>query len=312
VPGKPGRVVVTGGAGFIGSHVADAFLADGAKVLVIDDLSSGREENVPAPAELQRVDIVEAQQLRKAIEGFAPDVVCHLAAQASVTVSVERPEHDLEVNVRGTLNVLEATRAAETFVVFASTGGAIYGDEAPIPTPETADRHPVSPYGTSKLAAEEYVATWSRLHGMPNVTLRLGNVYGPRQEPHGEAGVVAIFSDHLLREAAPTVYGNGEQSRDYVHVSDVVDAFRAAASSGAPGLFNVGTGIETSVNRLLDILQSAAGTALEPRFEPLRSGELIRSALDAGRLRGELGWLPRVPAEEGLAATLGEYAAAAS
>jgi UDP-glucose 4-epimerase len=312
VQGKPGRVVVTGGAGFIGSHVADAFLADGAKVLVIDDLSSGREENVPAAAELQPVDIVDAQQLRKAIEGFAPDVVCHLAAQASVTVSVERPEHDLEVNVRGTLNVLEATRAAETFVVFASTGGAIYGDEAPIPTPETADRHPVSPYGTSKLAAEEYVATWSRLHGMPNVTLRLGNVYGPRQEPHGEAGVVAIFSDHLLREAAPTVYGNGEQSRDYVHVSDVVDAFRAAASSGAPGLFNVGTGIETSVNRLLDILQSAAGTALEPRFEPLRSGELIRSALDAGRLRGELGWLPRVPAEEGLAATLGEYAAAAS
>ena len=309
---QPTRVVVTGGAGFIGSHVADAFLSGGAQVLILDDLSSGRKENVAPAAEFERLDIVDAEALGSAIEAFQPDAICHLAAQASVTYSVRRPEHDLTVNVLGTLNVLEAARAAETFVVFASTGGAIYGDDAPIPTPETAHRHPASPYGTSKLAAEEYVATWSRLHGMPNVTLRLGNVYGPRQEPHGEAGVVAIFSDHLLREAAPTIYGNGEQSRDYVHVSDVADAFRAAASSGAPGLFNVGTGIETSVNRLLEILQSAAGTTLEPRFEPLRSGELLRSALDAGRLRGELGWTPRVSVEEGLAATLEEYNATSS
>jgi UDP-glucose 4-epimerase len=312
VAGKPGRVVVTGGAGFIGSHVADAFLADGADVLVIDDLSTGLAENVPTAADLEQLDILESAKLADAIGAFGPNVVCHLAAQASVTVSVERPEHDLDVNVRGTLNLCEAARAAGASVIFASTGGALYGNDAPLPTPESFPPEPLAPYGASKQAGEAYVSTWGRLHGMPNVTLRLGNVYGPRQVPHGEAGVVAIFSDHLLRNAAPRIYGDGEQTRDYVHVSDVADAFCTAAGSRAPGLFNVGTGVETSVNRLLDVLQSAAGTTLEPRFEPLRAGELLRSALDAGRLRRELGWVPLVPAEEGLAATLAQYAAARS
>lgn len=308
MPAEPTRVVVTGGAGFVGSHVADGFLARGAAVLVVDDLSSGREENVPRAAELERLDIRDAPALLRVVESFGPGVVSHLAAQASVTASVREPAHDLAVNVLGTLNVLEAARACGARVVFASTGGAIYGDDAAVPTPETAARQPASPYGTSKLAAEEYVETWSRLHGLPNVTLRLGNVYGPRQVPHGEAGVVAIFCDHLLRGVAPTVYGDGTQTRDYVHVSDVVEAFVAAAAAPAPGVFNVGTGVETSVNRLLELLQEVAGTELNPRFEPLRPGELLRSALDAARLRRELGWEPRVAAAEGIAATFEEYA----
>ena len=308
MPGKPGRVVVTGGAGFIGSHVADAFLADGAKVLVIDDLSSGREENVPAAAELQRVDIVDTQQLRKAIEGFAPDVVCHLAAQASVTVSVERPEHDLEVNVRGTLIVCEAAHDAGAPVVFASTGGAIYGNDAPLPTPESFPPQPLAPYGASKLAGEAYVATWGRLHALPNVVLRLGNVYGPRQQPHGEAGVVAIFSDRLARGEPIVVYGFGEPTRDYVHVSDAARAFVTAAATGRAGTFNVGTARETSVLELLEILQREAGTEVEPELQPLRAGELERSALDATAIGRELGWRAEVTVEQGLPDTFRSFA----
>ena len=308
MPGKPERVVVTGGAGFIGSHVADAFLADGATVLVIDDLSSGREENVNAAAELQRVDIVDEQLLRKAIEGFAPDVVCHLAAQASVTVSVERPEHDLEVNVRGTLIVCEAARDAGAPVVFASTGGAIYGNDAPLPTPESFPPQPLAPYGASKLAGEAYVATWGRLHGLPNVVLRLGNVYGPRQQPHGEAGVVAIFSDRLARGDPIVVYGFGKPTRDYVHVSDVARAFVTAAAAGRPGTFNVGTARETSVLELLAVLQREAGTEVEPELQPLRSGELERSALDATAIARGLAWNAEVTVEQGLPETFRAFA----
>ncbi len=307
VPGKPGRVVVTGGAGFIGSHVADAFLADGATVLVIDDLSTGLEANVPAAAELQRVDIVDARQLREALDGFNPDVVCHLAAQASVTVSVERPEHDLEVNVRGTLIVCEAARAAGAPVVFASTGGAIYGNDAPLPTPESFPPAPLAPYGASKLAGEAYVATWGRLHGLPNVVLRLGNVYGPRQQPHGEAGVVAIFSNRLARGEQLVVYGFGEPTRDYVHVSDVARAFATAASAGRSGTFNVGTARETSVLELLEILQREAGTGVQPELMPLRPGELERSALDPSATERELGWRAEIAVEQGLPETFREF-----
>jgi UDP-glucose 4-epimerase len=309
VPGKPGRIVVTGGAGFIGSHVADAFLADGAAVLVIDDLSTGRQENIPAAAEFELLDIVDASQLRDTIERFRPDVVCHLAAQASVTVSVERPEHDLEVNVRGTLLVCEAARAASAAVVFASTGGAIYGNAAPLPTPESFPPEPLAPYGASKLAGEAYVATWGRLHGLPNVVLRLGNVYGPRQQPHGEAGVVAIFSDRLARGENVVVYGFGEPTRDYVHVGDVARAFVVAAAEGRPGTFNVGTARETSVLELLELLQREAGTTVEPELKPLRAGELERSALDPTSIGRELGWHAELTVEQGLAQTFRAFAA---
>lgn len=301
---------MTGGAGFIGSHVADAFLADSAAVLVLDDLSTGLEENVPAGAELARVDVVDARRVNEAIESFDPDVVCHLAAQASVTVSVDRPEHDLEVNVHGTLVVCEAARAANAPVVFASTGGAIYGNEAPLPTPESFPPAPLAPYGASKLAGEAYVATWGRMHGLPNVVLRLGNVYGPRQQPHGEAGVVAIFSDRLSRGEPVVVYGFGEPTRDYVHVGDVARAFVTAASAGRPGTFNVGSARETSVLELLEILQREAGTELEPELKPLRAGELERSALDPERIRRELGWRAEIAVEQGLAETFRAFAAA--
>jgi UDP-glucose 4-epimerase len=233
--------------------------------------------------------------------------VCHLAAQASVTVSVREPELDLAVNVRGTFNVLEAARAHGAHVVFASTGGALYGDDAPLPSPESVSPQPLAPYGASKLAAEAYVATWGRLHDLPNVVLRLGNVYGPRQTPHGEAGVVAIFSDRLRREEAPVVYGNGLQTRDYIHVADVAAAFLAAAEGRRAATYNVGWGQERTVLELLAVLQRAAGTAIEPVFEPLRPGELMRSALDPTALRAA-GWAPTIAFDEGVAETFATYA----
>lgn len=300
------RVVVTGGAGFIGSHVCDRFLAGGHEVVALDDLSTGLRENVPAGARLEVADVADAAAVERVFSSFEPELVCHLAAQASVTVSVRRPEHDLDVNVRGTFNLLQAAQAARAPLVFASTGGALYGDEAPVPTREDdVAPKPLAPYGASKLAAEAYVGTWGRLHDLPNVVLRLGNVYGPRQTPHGEAGVVAIFSDRLLRGERPVVYGDGLQTRDYIHVTDVAAAFEVAAAHGG-GTYNVGCGRERTVLELLEVLQRAAGTALEPEHEPLRRGELKRSALESSRLRA-LGWAPRVGFEEGLAATLDTY-----
>jgi UDP-glucose 4-epimerase len=300
------RAIVTGGAGFIGSHVCDRFIAGGYEVVAMDDLSTGRRENVTSRAELEVVDIVDSALVARVVEQFAPTIVCHLAAQASVTVSVRDPERDLDVNVRGTFNVLRAAQKAGARVVFASTGGALYGDEAPVPTREDdVSPQPLAPYGASKLAAEAYVGTWGRLHEISNVVLRLGNVYGPRQTPHGEAGVVAIFSDRLLRGERPVVFGDGLQTRDYIHVTDVASAFQIAGEHGA-GTYNVGCGRERTVMELLDVLQRAAGTSVEPVHEPLRRGELKRSALDSSRLRG-LGWEPSVGFEEGLAATLDTY-----
>jgi UDP-glucose 4-epimerase len=303
------RVVVTGGAGFIGSHVADAFLARGDEVLVIDDLSAGRKENVPAGAALEQVDIVAAEALGRAFESFEPTLVCHLAAQASVTVSVQRPEHDLDVNVRGTLNVLTAATRAGASLVFASTGGALYGNGAPLPTPEESATEPLSPYGASKLAGEAYVSTWARLHDAPHVILRLANVYGPRQSPHGEAGVVAIFSNALLRGEPPPLRGDGAPTRDYVHVTDIAQAFVAAANGGNAGTFNVGSGRQTSTAQLLELLQAAAGTELEPVHEPLQSGELRTSALDASRIERELGWRPTIDVERGIRESFDWYKA---
>jgi len=302
------RAVITGGAGFIGSHVVDLFVAEGYDVVAIDDLSTGNEANVAEQARLEQLDIVDAARVEEVISSLRPGVVCHLAAQASVTVSVQQPDRDLEVNVRGTLNVCDAARQAGARVVFASTGGALYGDDVPLPTPEEVPARPLAPYGASKLAAEAYVATWGRLHGIANVVLRLGNVYGPRQSPHGEAGVVAIFSARLRSAEQPIVYGEGSPTRDYIHVSDVARAFLVAAEGGRAGTYNVGWGAETSVTELLDILQRIAGTSVEPRLEPLRPGELKRSALDASRIADELGWRPQVGLDEGLAATYASFA----
>lgn len=301
---------MTGGAGFIGSHVADAFVERGDEVLVVDDFSTGSRDYVPKQAKLAELDIADADRVQEAFADFAPEYICHLAAQASVTASVEDPAHDESVNVLGTLNVLEAAREVGAATVFASTGGALYGDEAPLPTPEEFQPQPGSPYGASKLAAEAYVGTWSRLYGRPNVVLRLGNVYGPRQEAHGEAGVVAIFSACLLEGRAPIVYGDGKPTRDYVYVGDVAEAFLVAARSGRAGTFNVGTGIATSVNDLLARLQDIAGTDVTPEQKPLRAGELQRSALDVSRIAHELDWKADVGLDEGLRLTYESFAAA--
>jgi len=287
---------VTGGAGFIGSHVVDALVARGDQVVVIDDLSKGRRENVPEDAVLEVVDVREP--LADLFEGA--EACFHLAAQADVRVSVERPDHDAAVNVLGTIQVLEAARRHGTQVVFASTGGAIYG-ECDGPAPEEAERRPLSPYGVSKLAGEEYVAAYNRLYGTRHVALRYGNVYGPRQDPQGEAGVVAIFLSRLAAGEAPPIYGDGRQTRDYVYAGDVARATLAAL--GHEGVFNVGTGAETSVVELYELCRRVAGSELEPVFADARLGELRRSVLDVSRAESELGWRPETSLEDGLRLT---------
>ena len=292
------RAIVTGGAGFIGSNLVDALLARGDEVHALDDLSKGSRENVTAPAELHVADIREPDAVFDAVR---PEVVFHLAAQADVRVSVDRPAHDADINVLGTIRILEAARRHGAKIVFASSGGAAYG-ECDGPATESAPLRPLAPYGTSKLCGEEYLATWNRLYGTAHVALRLGNVYGPRQMPHGEAGVVAIFMGLLRDGGAPTIFGDGSQTRDYVYVGDTADAMlRALEPDG--GVYNVGTGVETSVVDLYDAIRTAAGIDREPAFAPARLGELQRSVLDASLAGRELGWRPRHSLAEGLAET---------
>ncbi|MHB1538311.1 MAG: SDR family NAD(P)-dependent oxidoreductase [Solirubrobacteraceae bacterium] len=293
--------IVTGGAGFIGSHVVDALLDRGASVLVIDDLSSGRRENVDERAQLVQLDIVDRDAVHHAFERAQPRAVYHLAAQASVIVSVEDPQRDLAVNVAGTLNVLEAAATARAPVVFTSTGGALYGEDAPMPTSEDFLPGPLSPYGASKWAAECYVRSWALSSRVPNAICRLGNVYGPRQSPHGEAGVVAIFSHRLHNRSTATLFGHGTPTRDYVYVTDVVSALLAA--TGRLGTYNIATGIETDVATLWRELSSLSELAVEPELAELRPGELKRSCLDATRAQRELGWRPEVSISDGLALT---------
>ncbi|MFL5950148.1 MAG: NAD-dependent epimerase/dehydratase family protein [Gaiellaceae bacterium] len=293
------RAVVTGGAGFIGSNVVDALLARGDEVHVLDDLSRGRRENLGEGAQLHVGDI-----RRDAGALFAevrPDVCFHLAAQIDVRVSVERPDFDADINVVGTLHVLEAAREHGGRIVFSSTGGAIYG-ECDGPASEDHLRAPVAPYGVSKLAAEEYIAAYNRLYGNSHVALRYGNVFGPRQDPHGEAGVVAIFMNALRDGKTPRIYGDGEQTRDYVFVEDVVAATLAAAEHEG-GVFNVGTGVETSVLGLYDGIQRATGIERPPEHADARPGELQRSVLDPSRAERDLAWRPQRSLDEALAAT---------
>ena len=295
------RALVTGGAGFIGSHVVDALTARGDEVLVLDDLSSGRRENVASAAELVVADIRDEEAVGAAFAEQRPEACLHFAAQADVRVSVARPDYDCEVNVLGTIRLLEAAREHGARIVFASTGGALYG-ECGEPAPETAPRGPLAPYGASKLAAEEYLATYNRLYDTAHTSLRLGNVYGPRQDPHGEAGVVAIFLGKLANGEAPHVYGDGTQERDYVFVADVVAATLAALERPA-GVFNVGTGTATSVLDLLDACLRASEVEVEPVFDPPRLGELQRSVLDPGLAERELGFTAQTPFADGIAAT---------
>jgi UDP-glucose 4-epimerase len=293
--------IVTGGAGFIGSHLVDALLAEGKSVTVVDDLSTGDASRVAEGAELRELDIVDLPALSAVVDEVRPSAVYHLAAQASVVVSVEDPGRDCEVNVKGTLNVLEAAGRHGAPVVFTSTGGALYGDEAPMPTSEQTIPSPLSPYGASKWAAEAYVKTWSLSSGIPHAACRLGNVYGPRQNPHGEAGVVAILSHHLHTGQTPTLYGQGKPTRDYIYVEDVVRALLTA--TGRRGTYNIATGVETDVMTLWNILRETAGADIEPKLADLRPGELQHSRLDISLAERELGWRPQVPIAEGLRRT---------
>ncbi len=307
------RTLVTGGAGFIGSNLVDALVARGDDVTVLDDISTGRETNLDGARErgatLVRGDIRERDQVAAAMSEARPEVVFHLAAQIDVRKSVDDPAWDAQTNVVGTINVLEAARVAGVGrVVNTSTGGAIYGETENIPTAETEEPRPMAAYGQSKFCAERYCGWAQRLHGLSTVTVRLGNVYGPRQDPLGEAGVIAIYCGLLAGGGSPTIYGTGEQTRDYVYVGDVVAAQLAAAGAGeVHGEVNVGTGRETSVLQIVSALCEASGTAprdFEPIFAPGRAGEIDRSCLDVTLAREVLGWSAGVTIEDGLRSTL--------
>ncbi|MCG6987592.1 MAG: NAD-dependent epimerase/dehydratase family protein [Gemmatimonadetes bacterium] len=303
------RVLVTGGAGFIGSNVADAFLAAGDEVWVVDDLSSGKRRNVHADAHFVEMDIGNPA-LRDLFRDVRFDVVSHHAAQIDVRVSVADPQRDARINVMGLLNVTEAALEVGTRrVIFISSGGVVYGEPEEIPTPETAPKLPLSPYGVTKLTGELYLNYYRRVRGLEYVALRYSNVYGPRQDPHGEAGVIAIFCSRLLDGERLTIFGDGEQTRDYVFVGDVVAANLLAADvalspdGGLDGVaFNVGTGVGTSVNRLADVLEGVAGESPGREHREERRGELRHSTLDAGRIRAH-GWTPGHSLEEGLRRT---------
>ena len=295
------RAIVTGGAGFIGSHVSDALAARGDEVHVVDDLSSGRPENVSEGVALHELDI-RGDGLAELAREQRPEVVYHLAAQADVGTSVEQPAFDADVNVVGTIRVLEAARSVGARVVFASTGGAIYG-ECERPAREEDEPSPLSPYATSKFAGEQYLATWNRLYGTEHVACRLANVYGPRQLPSLEGGVVAVFLDRLRDGRETDVFGDGEQTRDFVYVGDVVEALLAAASAPGGGVFNVGTAVETSILELHRLCAETAGVDRRPRLAPERPGDVRHSVLDTSRAGRELDWQARTQLADGLVRT---------
>ena len=289
------RAIVTGGAGFIGSHLVDALVERADEVVIVDDLSSGRREHLNPNARFEERDI------RQSLDASDAEVVFHLAAQADVQTSMKRPDYDADVNVLGTVRVLEAARASGAQVVFTSTGGAIYG-ECDGPAGEEAPREPLSPYGIAKLCGEEYLRGWNRMHGSGNVVLRLANVYGPRQDAGLEGGVVAIFLERLAAGEETIIYGDGGQTRDFVYVGDVVQGLIAAAGRDG-GVFNVGTGDETTILDLHRVCAAVARAEREPRFEEARLGDVRRSVLDVSLAARELGWRPQVGLEDGLRLT---------
>jgi UDP-glucose 4-epimerase len=299
-----GRILVTGGAGFIGSTVADRFAGAGWDVAVLDDLSSGKRENVPERARFYPCDIRSAAAVEAVLQE-RPDVLCHHAAQIDVRRSMSDPKYDVDVNLGGLVNLLSAAaRAGVKHVLFASSGGAAYGETDRIPTPEDEPPRPVSVYGASKVASELFLGVWRASHGITFTALRYGNVYGPRQDPHGEAGVVAIFAGRLLSGEPCTINGDGGQTRDYVFVADVARANLLAAERRHDGAVNVGTGVETDVNQLYRVLADAAGVSVEARHGPGKPGEQRRSCIDATAASRLLGWRPEVAIEDGLRRTL--------
>jgi UDP-glucose 4-epimerase len=303
------QTLVTGGAGFIGSNIVDALLERGDQVTVVDNISTGRRENLTQAlergAELVEADIRDAEAMRELFARVKPEAVFHLAAQIDVRHSMADPAADARINVEGTINVLAASHEAGVKrFVNTSTGGAIYGEGQILPAPEDHPVAPEAPYGMSKFCAENYAAIYRRMHDLSTVSLRYGNVYGPRQDPLGEAGVIAIFCGKLLEGGQPIVYGDGKQTRDYVYVGDVVAANLAAIETDGPGPYNIGTGREVTVLEIIEVLSELAGTPFEARFEPARPGEVRHIALDTTRAREDLGWRARVDLNEGLRLTL--------
>ena len=303
------HALVTGGAGFIGSHLVDGLVARGDTVTVVDNLSAGRESNLAGAiargVTLHHADVRIAPALTSLAEAVKPDVIFHLAAQIDVRASLSDPAFDSRTNIEGTINVLEAARrVGARRVVLASTGGAIYGDTQRVPTPETVEALPMAAYGQSKYCAERYLGLYQRLYGLSTIALRFSNVYGPRQDPHGEAGVIAIFCGRLRRGARLTIYGDGTQTRDYIYVGDLVRALLRAGDADAGGVMNIGTEEETSVLELVRHLSALNGAVMpEPDFADARLGELARSCLDTTRARDALGWHATTPIADGLALT---------
>ena len=299
------RVLVTGGAGFIGSHTVDALVASGAHdVSILDDLSAGKRSQVNPAARFYHADIRNADEVAMIVAREKPELIVHLAAQMDVRRSVAQPVFDAMVNLVGFLNLIEAAREhGLRRVVFASTGGAIYGEQDQFPCDESHPQRPVSPYGVAKLATEAYLFFYKVQYGIDYLALRYANVYGPRQDPHGEAGVVAIFCGRILEGKPCTIFGDGGQTRDYVYVGDVVRANLAAVNGAASGAINIGTGVETSVNQLYQTLATAAGTSMQPNHAPPRQGEQRRSVISPARAARELNWRAEVTLEDGLKRT---------
>ncbi|HEU4685489.1 MAG TPA: SDR family oxidoreductase [Nitrospira sp.] len=300
------KVLVTGGAGFIGSHVVDRLIQEGHEVIVVDNLSTGKRRNLNRAARFYKSDI-QSWRLERIYRNERPNVVMHLAAQMDVRKSVEDPMFDAQVNILGTLNVLQqSVKHGVRKVVFSSSGGAIYGEQDVYPAPETHPTRPLSPYGLSKLCGEQYLSYFQRIGGLQVVSLRYANVYGPRQDPEGEAGVVAIFIQKLLNNEQPVINGNGRQTRDFVYVEDVVEANLAVMGQDTEGIYNVGTGQETSINDLFRILVQHTGSSCKEVHGPAKKGEQARSVIDSSKLRHEMSWEPKMNLADGLKRTV-EY-----
>ena len=306
------KILVTGGAGFIGSHVCDEFIAKGHSVEALDNLSTGSRKNLSAAVPLAVLDI-RSPEAASYIVAHRPDVICHLAAQMDVRKSVDDPRFDAESNIVGTLNLLEAARRAGVKkFIFSSTGGAIYGEQDLFPAPETHATRPVSPYGVSKAAGELYLGYYRAQYGLNFVALRYANVYGPRQNPHGEAGVVAIFAQRLVTRESCTIYGDGAQTRDFVFAQDVARANSLALERDFVGPVNIGTGIETDINRVYELLAAAAGVRQPATHAAAKPGEQRRSCIDPSLAKRVLGWSPTIAVEEGLRQTIAYFKASAS
>ncbi len=298
------KILVTGGAGFIGSNLVDALIEQGHDVVIVDNLSTGRKENLNNNAKFYELDIQD-KKLAEVFVAEKPEAVFHLAAQIDVRKSVADPMADAQANILGSLNLLENCRKSGVKkFIFSSTGGAIYGEADIVPTPETYFEKPISPYGIAKLSIEKYLNFYHVVHGLNYVVLRYGNVYGPRQNSHGEAGVVAIFCDKLLAGTQPVIFGDGKQTRDYVYVADVVTANLAALDSDKIDNYNVGTGLESDVNKIAELIKENIDTDLEFTHGPAKAGEQQRSCLDYSKIKKDLGWLPQTMLKQGIAATV--------